>query len=542
MKNPKSNQSNGIFNLISQGGIFDNFINAVEIDESTFEPLPYFDYSAFDETYDDKRLKINVNPFSNKKAVFLPGVKVSVQVTAEKKSSSNAFSSHIYTIKLSHASFKWEVLRTFKDLLDNNKLLSKMVSQNLGRNCLDIPPEQIKPDWPLFPKDNDHLISNELMSKRCQEIAEYLEKILLYPPFRDHQSTLELVGVSPLTFIHDTGPSLNESYVLKSVHNDNRVCRKFRLKYAKRWYILKETCLLYITHKRSSFVGYVMLIDTGFTVNKKKRVRAYHGLEIKNLQYTLFLKFRNSYEQNKWYEKIEVCRVTSGKHFNDKSLLPNGSFVPVRRKQLCKWYINAAAYMEHVMSALNNAKEEIFITDWMLSPELFLKRPTEDLQYRLDKILLKKSREGVKIYIMLFKEVKFTVSLWSSRAKKKLTQNSNDPNIKVFRHPEHSPYGVFLWSHHEKMVIIDQSVAFMGGIDLAYARWDDDLHRFLYLSDLILVFDSRMTSQSSAKSIMPRFDTISCFRQIIRHSPVYVPKIYIIFWFTSDLSAHYTPS
>lgn len=47
----KSNHSNTIFNLISQGSIFDNFINAVEIDESTFEPLPYFDYSAFEETY-----------------------------------------------------------------------------------------------------------------------------------------------------------------------------------------------------------------------------------------------------------------------------------------------------------------------------------------------------------------------------------------------------------------------------------------------------------------------------------------------------------
>ena len=42
---------------------------------------------------------------------------------------------------------------------------------------------------------------------------------------------------------------------------------------------------------------------------------------------------------------------------------------------------------------------------------------------------------------------------------------------------EHSPAGVFLWSHHEKCVIIDQSVAFTGGIDLCFGRWDDDTHR-----------------------------------------------------------------
>ena len=36
---------------------------------------------------------------------------------------------------------------------------------------------------------------------------------------------------------------------------------------------------------------------------------------------------------------------------------------------------------------------------------------------------------------------------------------------------------VYLWAHHEKIVVIDQSVAFVGGIDLAYGRWDDREHR-----------------------------------------------------------------
>jgi phospholipase D1/2 len=34
----------------------------------------------------------------------------------------------------------------------------------------------------------------------------------------------------------------------------------------------------------------------------------------------------------------------------------------------------------------------------------------------------------------------------------------------------------FLWSHHEKIVIIDQKVAFTGGLDLGYGRMDDNLH------------------------------------------------------------------
>lgn len=33
-----------------------------------------------------------------------------------------------------------------------------------------------------------------------------------------------------------------------------------------------------------------------------------------------------------------------------------------------------------------------------------------------------------------------------------------------------------LWAHHEKLVIVDQHVAFLGGIDLSYGRWDPVQH------------------------------------------------------------------
>lgn len=43
--------------------------------------------------------------------------------------------------------------------------------------------------------------------------------------------------------------------------------------------------------------------------------------------------------------------------------------------------------MEAVAKALLTAKEEVFITDWWLSPEVMLIRPTDDETYRLDNIL-----------------------------------------------------------------------------------------------------------------------------------------------------------
>ncbi len=43
----------------------------------------------------------------------------------------------------------------------------------------------------------------------------------------------------------------------------------------------------------------------------------------------------------------------------------------------------------------------------------------------------------------------------------------------VLRHPD----GITQWTHHEKIVVVDQNVAFVGGIDLCFGRWDTPNHR-----------------------------------------------------------------
>lgn len=68
------------------------------------------------------------------------------------------------------------------------------------------------------------------------------------------------------------------------------------------------------------------------------------------------------------------------------------------------------------------------------------------------------------------------LGLNSYYSKQRLIEDCND-NIKVMRHPDHAKVGVFLWAHHEKIVVVDQMFAFLGGIDLCYGRWDDCKHR-----------------------------------------------------------------
>ena len=57
--------------------------------------------------------------------------------------------------------------------------------------------------------------------------------------------------------------------------------------------------------------------------------------------------------------------------------------------------------------------------------------------------------------------------------------------FQVLRHPDHQPGGVILWAHHEKLVAIDQKVAFLGGLDICFGRWDDFKHRLVDVGSVV---------------------------------------------------------
>jgi hypothetical protein len=69
-----------------------------------------------------------------------------------------------------------------------------------------------------------------------------------------------------------------------------------------------------------------------------------------------------------------------------------------------------------VSVALERAKETIYIADWWLSPELFMRRPPYyNQEWRLDQILKRKAEEGVMIYVIVYREVEVRlVSLYIS--------------------------------------------------------------------------------------------------------------------------------
>lgn len=83
------------------------------------------------------------------------------------------------------------------------------------------------------------------------------------------------------------------------------------------------------------------------------------------------------------------------------------SFAPEREGNLVKWYVDGRDYFWAVAEALEKAQETIYIADWWLSPELFLKRPPfYNQKFRLDQVLKRRAQAGVKIYVSVYKEVR----------------------------------------------------------------------------------------------------------------------------------------
>lgn len=83
---------------------------------------------------------------------------------------------------------------------------------------------------------------------------------------------------------------------------------------------------------------------------------------------------------------------------------PYYSSFPVRSHTDVKLYLCGREYFTAAAAALLSARSEIMIASWMVSPTLLMTRyPFPPV--RLDHILKLKADQGVKIYVLLYKEV-----------------------------------------------------------------------------------------------------------------------------------------
>ncbi|XP_046873315.1 phospholipase D1a [Hypomesus transpacificus] len=394
----------------------------------------------------------------------------------------------VFRIELRHGEFSWVVKRKEKHFLELHRELLRyktlmripLPSRSHTVRRKSVRKSEVR-EMPSLPRGNgDELARDEQVSSRRRQLEDYLNKLLRMAMYRKYHHTMEFIDISQMSFIHDLGPKGLEGMIYKrsgghripglNCCGHNEVCYRW----SKRWLVVKDSFLLYMKPDTGA-ISFVLLVDKEFRIKMdSKDTETKHGVRIDCLSRTLVLKC-SSYRHARWWgQAIEDFVRSHGKAFLTDHRF--GSFAQQEENIPAKWYVNGKTYMEDVADALEEAKEEIFITDWWLSPEIFLKRPVvEGNRWRLDCTLKRKAQQGVRVFVMLYKEVELALGINSEYSKRTLMHLH--PNIKVMRHPDHVSSSVYLWAHHEKIIVIDQSVAFVGGIDLAYGRWDDREHR-----------------------------------------------------------------
>jgi phospholipase D1/2 len=80
----------------------------------------------------------------------------------------------------------------------------------------------------------------------------------------------------------------------------------------------------------------------------------------------------------------------------------------------------------------------------------------------------------VKIFVIVYRNIESAIPIDSQYTKVSLLDLH--PNIFVQRSPNQIRQNTFFWAHHEKLCVVDHTVAFVGGIDLCFGRYDTPQH------------------------------------------------------------------
>ncbi|XP_045763314.1 phospholipase D2 isoform X1 [Maniola jurtina] len=510
--------------------------------------------------------------------VFIPGVEIKVRfVENERSVTTHLLNPNLYTINLQHGDFTWTIKKRYKHILYLHQQLS------LYRASLKIPfptkthksrrasfkntfeseekaekvaleavprsnstkrregrPRKRKGALPRFPKKPEVMVTYEGIQLRMKQLEEYLYNLLNISIYRNHHETVKFLEVSQLSFITELGTKGKEGMIQKRTGSTrpgqagcncfgllgNMVCVRCNYfctglvcaKWQERWFFVKDTFFGYVRPSDGTIKG-IMLFDQGFEVSSGMYSTGLsNGLQILNNSRQMVIKCWTKRKSKEWMLYLKTVANQSAREFTFPNV--HHSFAPPRPATPVRTLVDGSAYLSAVADAMDLAREEIFIADWWLSPEIYLKRPALNGDYwRLDTLLKRKAAQGVKVCIMLYKEVEMALGINSFYSKSRLASD----NIKVFRHPDHAKVGIFFWAHHEKIVVVDQTIAFVGGIDLCYGRWDDHRHRLTDLGNIAQPKNSikskKITSSSPGAGLyLPQSNGIEAALELAKSS------------------------
>ncbi|CAO3693385.1 hypothetical protein G6F70_003782 [Rhizopus microsporus] len=413
--------------------------------------------------------------------VLLPFLKVAV---TDSELNTQGIRQWIFRIELQYGDIKWVIKRTIADFINLHYTLK------FKRRITDAVPNP--PNFPsqleswinsakgtIIPEDEVRGAEKyQIALKRRKQLTQYLQKLLLKAHMTANYDICEFLEISAVSIVEDMGWKGKEGYLENKVNFVvPRLCHFWKPHlWNKQWVILRDSYVAFLSDIASTTIEDVFLFDKSLLVQTKRPGifgKYHHHIALENKFRRIEIKGSRR-EVEEWRESIQRVLDNSPWIKNHRF----GSFAPIRHNSKVNWFIDAEDHFNAVGEAILSAKSEIYIADWWLSPELYLRRPPEqNEEFRIDRVLKRKAEEGVKIYIIIYKEMAMALTINSSHTK--LWLQGLHKNIIVVRHPDHRSIdnNVLFWSHHEKIVVVDNRLAFVGGLDLCWGRYDTHAHR-----------------------------------------------------------------
>ena len=164
-------------------------------------------------------------------------------------------------------------------------------------------------------------------------------------------------------------------------------------------------------------------------------------------------------------------------HDNPGILRPPSNCWRVARADRVAWLIDGAEYFAAFREAVKRARHSVLILGWDFDSRIELvkdQRPDDGLPVTLGAFLNAVTKRTRKLQMHVL-EWDFAMLFAGDREWLPTYQLGwRTHNRLHFRLDDHHPLGA---SHHEKIVVVDDQVAFCGGLDLTRGRWDTPAHQ-----------------------------------------------------------------
>ena len=164
----------------------------------------------------------------------------------------------------------------------------------------------------------------------------------------------------------------------------------------------------------------------------------------------------------------------------DALLRPGATCWRVERADRLALIVDGAGYFRHLRDALKNARRAVYLVGWDFDLRIEMVPGRSDADGNAPDGLPNRLGEFLKAIVRRTDGLELFILKWDGAMVTELAQQAV-PTVELkltrrvhFALDSHHPVGA---THHQKIVVIDDALAFCGGIDVTTGRWDTGEHR-----------------------------------------------------------------